>query len=122
MRPIRLRFTILRMMRERAIRLHSLASARHASALKSFKAAEALYPCEIPLVELYEPSRKLMEAESDLWGPATAAKSHLARWRMFEQRMKVAMVEHPGGCYNQHSLDQIDLYVKEAEYWAAKVE
>ena len=138
MRRIRFRFTILRMMValaigtvlvvsvarawERSRRLHALALERHAAALKYYKGLERLYPSEIPLTGLYPASRKLMEAESDLWGRSTAAKAHLGRWQKFEQMTRQAMSEHPTGCYSVDQLNELDFYVKEAEYWAVKEE
>jgi hypothetical protein len=132
MRPIRFRFRILRMMiavaigtvlvvtvaraRERSNRLHTLALARHEAALKVYTGALSLYPSEITLFDLYTQSRRLMEAESDLWDPSTAAKAHLGRWKMISRSGPPCFF---GPCSGEE-FKRLDLIVKEAEYWVAK--
>jgi hypothetical protein len=136
MRPGRFRFTIRGIMLavaigtivsvaaarswDRSRRLHALAVARHDAALEFYKGTEALFPSEITFTDLYFASRKLMEAESDLWSPAIAARNHLGRWKKLEQTMDRAKAEHPGACWSLVNLEEFEMYVKEAEYWAAR--
>jgi hypothetical protein len=107
--------------RERSQRLKALAQDRHAAALALYVEAARLYPGEIDIVDLYANARVLMEAERDLEGPAAAATAHLGRMKNFERQLRLEMSKPSRRNYGDMPM-KLRLYIKEAEYWAAKEE
>jgi hypothetical protein len=106
--------------RERARR--SLATVRHAAALKSYQSQlDRFKEGEVALEAVYTWSLKLMEARRDLAGTpgdrVAAAEAHRKRMGVLQTYAQAAIQR--GGCVDRSQFDAINYYVLEADYWVA---